>query len=611
MTFFMYRQVDMRLLLAALRIAIPCVALLSVTVLCAAEKPQLDVRVLIDVSGSMKKNDPKNLRRPALRLLTGLLPKGVQAGVWSFDRDVNVVAPLQAVDEDWREQAIQGSGQIHSSGQFTHIEGALQVAVGDWYQADPQHNRHLILLTDGVVDVSHTSAHSTASRKRILDKILPELRAAKARVHTIALSRKADRGLLKRLSEETGGLHEAISDASRMQRIFLNLFEQASNPDAIPLKDNRFSVDAGINEATVILFRGKQKFPSKLIDPDGREYTEITRPDNIRWHRDQGFEMITISAPAPGEWRVVAPVDPDNRVLVVTDLKMHLDELPTLALAEEKMGLRAHFTNKGRKLTDDHFVGLVTVTAVLAGDGLPRRLVTLKAMDNPGDFGNILPMPAKPGRYTLTLTGKGETFSRLRRHQFEVRDALRVKRDEQSRELVRFRIEVDAELLQAAEVSAMLTTADGEMQQMVLPVQENRYEVEVSALGFTGKGELQLEVKGEHRGHAVVIRPDREQISGIKPDANMPASTEPESVVAAPPVVKEEPDARPEPKVDSQPAVTEPPVPEESGVDLKGWLVFAAINLLVLMALGGGWMWWKKRKMARELEVLNEDEQAD
>ena len=33
-----------------------------------------DVRVVIDVSGSMKQNDPNDLRIPALNLLIGLLP---------------------------------------------------------------------------------------------------------------------------------------------------------------------------------------------------------------------------------------------------------------------------------------------------------------------------------------------------------------------------------------------------------------------------------------------------------------------------------------------------------------------------------------------------------
>ena len=40
-----------------------------------------DVRVLIDVSGSMRENDPNNLRQSALQLLVNLLPANATGGV--------------------------------------------------------------------------------------------------------------------------------------------------------------------------------------------------------------------------------------------------------------------------------------------------------------------------------------------------------------------------------------------------------------------------------------------------------------------------------------------------------------------------------------------------
>lgn len=43
-----------------------------------------DLRVLIDVSGSMKANDPSSLRQPAAELIARLLPVDSRAGVWLF-----------------------------------------------------------------------------------------------------------------------------------------------------------------------------------------------------------------------------------------------------------------------------------------------------------------------------------------------------------------------------------------------------------------------------------------------------------------------------------------------------------------------------------------------
>ena len=57
-----------------------CMGLATAEQTVNVEPENSDVRVLIDVSGSMKKNDPKNLRSPALRLLVGLLHRAALLG---------------------------------------------------------------------------------------------------------------------------------------------------------------------------------------------------------------------------------------------------------------------------------------------------------------------------------------------------------------------------------------------------------------------------------------------------------------------------------------------------------------------------------------------------
>jgi uncharacterized protein (TIGR03503 family) len=568
---------------------------------------QLDVRVLIDVSGSMKKNDPQNLRQPALRLLAGLLPDGIMAGVWIFDRDVTAIAPLQLVDDAWRQRAIQASQNIHSLGQFTHIEGGLQVAVGDWYQPDPNKDRHLILLTDGMVDVSQNPADSLASRERIFGDILGDLKAAGAKVHSIALSQRADLKLLQILSRETSGLNEAINNADRMQRVFMRLFQQAGKPDTLPLKDNRFQVDAGIREATVILFTGQRGDETRLIDPAHREFSARALPNNIRWHSDQGYELITIKTPEPGEWQLVADMDPDNRVMVVTDLKMHLNELPVICLAEQRPEIRVHFSSKGEKLTDADFVKIVTVSGEIIG-GSQVNSFQLKPAETPGDFVLAAPLPDQAGRYQLVITGQGGTFSREARHQFEVRPALSLSRQDEA-EQARVYLEIAPETLSDVRIRAQLQTAQGELPQIVLPVQLNRYEVDVSTLGFSGEASLQLRVEGSHRGAPVVLQPEpliiigtQTQLPPVTPEVPSPTPVEP--VAPQPPAAEPEAEAEPE----KAPAAEEEPA---EGMGLIGWLVFAGVNLLLLGGGGLGWLIWRKRKLARELSELDDEDGLD
>lgn len=143
--------------------------------LATAEEKIVDLRVLIDVSGSMKKNDPANLRAPALRLLVGLLPDGSQAGVWSFGEYVNPLVKVGKVDNRWKQKARKASKRINSKELYTDIEQAILTAVADWRRPNPKYNRNVIVLTDGLVDVDKDPMISQESRRRITDEMLPQL----------------------------------------------------------------------------------------------------------------------------------------------------------------------------------------------------------------------------------------------------------------------------------------------------------------------------------------------------------------------------------------------------------------------------------------------------
>src|SRR6187431_3396805 len=77
-----------------------------------------DVRVIIDISGSMKKTDPENLRKPAVDLIVRLLPDHSKAGIWTFGQSVNMLVPHQVVDQAWRSQSVQKAKTINSVAMF-------------------------------------------------------------------------------------------------------------------------------------------------------------------------------------------------------------------------------------------------------------------------------------------------------------------------------------------------------------------------------------------------------------------------------------------------------------------------------------------------------------
>ncbi|MEJ2575215.1 MAG: VWA domain-containing protein [Gammaproteobacteria bacterium] len=382
------------------------------------EAAGIDVRVLIDLSGSMRQNDPKNLRRPALRLLVGLLPQGTEAGVWTFARWANPLVPHGRVDGAWKQRAIALSEEIASPGQFTHIEEVLRQAARGWVGTEPAAERHLLLLTDGVVDVSKEPGASAASRARILNELLPKLQAARVRIHTIALSGRADHELLRSLATATDGWYQEVGSAGELQRVFLRIFEKVGRPDAVPLTDNRFRVDKNISEATVLAFRPEGSPPSRLHAPDGTVFDGNDVAAGVAWHSDQGYDLITIDGPQAGEWRLEAEQDPDNRVMIVTDLKLEIEAVPNRLTLGESFPLVAYLSSKGTIIDRPGFLDLVN-WRVEERQEKGRNPVPVNDRgehgdERPGDgrYAVVVGRDAPPGSLTLVVSAKSATFAR-------------------------------------------------------------------------------------------------------------------------------------------------------------------------------------------------------
>ncbi|MDZ7753134.1 MAG: VWA domain-containing protein [Gammaproteobacteria bacterium] len=389
-----------------------------------AQQGPVDLRVLVDVSGSMRKNDPHNLRAPALRLLVGLLPDDARAGIWTFGEHVQEAVPVAATGAAWKERARRAAQRIRSDELYTDIEQVLGVATADWSATESTGGRYVILLTDGMVDVGGSEETSAASRERIRTEVLAALEEKGATVHTIALSANADAELLEALARGTGGWSEQVDAAEQLNRVFLRLFEKTAPPDTVPLDEgNRFTVDDTVSDMTLLVFRPPGAMASQIVRPDGSLLSSRNPlPDNVRWEVEQAYDLVTINDPPAGRWRIDAATDPDNRVMVVTNLRLAVDPLPNHVLQERSVPVVARLLRDDGTVTDPAFLGLVSFQVAA---GRERGEQVSSGMYPEGDPGNYtLSVDVGPGEGTLVITvvADGRTFARQHRHEIRVHE---------------------------------------------------------------------------------------------------------------------------------------------------------------------------------------------
>ncbi|WP_417547322.1 VWA domain-containing protein [Marinobacter segnicrescens] len=376
-----------------------------------------DIRVVVDISGSMKLNDPDNLRRPAVRLLAGLLPDGTGVGLWTFGREVNMLVPHGSLDDPLRNSLNEGSEKINSVAQRTNIGGAIETASDNWFAPGRSlRNTHLILLSDGKVDIAPSAARNNAERERILEQLVPQLASEGLTIHTIALSAEADLDLLGAIADHTGGVARVAGTADELSRIFADTLGQAVAANEVPLNNNRFSVDQGVEEFTALIFSSTAPAERQLtlVTPDGSAIASDESVDGVRWVREVGYDLITIDQPVAGEWQLEGTLGEGSRVTVVSDLKLEVEPLPARFEPGDTLEVRAFFTEDGERITDGDFLRVIEVRLTMTTEDGRQGTRKLSEGEPPVDgvYRDTIAQLQEPGQYQMELEADGGTFSR-------------------------------------------------------------------------------------------------------------------------------------------------------------------------------------------------------
>lgn len=471
-----------------------------------------DVRVLIDISGSMKLTDPQNLRKPAMDLIVRLLPDKSRAGVWTFGNAVNMLMPFKVVDVDWRKQAAAKSNAINSIAMHTGIGKALDEVSFDKSALSSDYKTHIILLTDGVVDIGKDAVVNYKERQRILNEILPSLKSAGYTVHTIALSENSDLDLLKKLSHATDGVYTLAISAEQLMSVFLKIFDQAVPAERVPLENNGFLVDASIKEFTALIFRKPGEDRTVMSSPEGKDYSATNPNDGVNWYRTDKYDLITVDSPKPGQWKIKTDIAPQSRITVVSNLQLVFEPLKNNVHSKDVLALTYSFQESGKTITDPNFLGLIETNAIVVKNNTEENINTSFTLPTPpadGFFHQNLSTFETVGDYEVHVYVDGKTFKREFKHSLSVRDSYmvleknsavsndgkltysyKISADEKVVDLGKTQVVVSIKNSQHNPVDKTLTLIDGKRWEFSFsPMQEGEYSVSVRAQGERFDGE--------------------------------------------------------------------------------------------------------------------------
>ncbi len=326
-------------------------------------------------------------------------------------------------------------------------------------------------------------------------------------------------------------------------------------PSDIPLLDNRFRIDYGVKEITFIIKR-KPGTPSViLVRPDGSKlYVGKVTPPEVGWLALKDQDLITVRNPMPGPWQAIGEVDPDNRVRLLSDIRLESEPLPTRLYQGERVKLQSRLLIDGAAPGAGYYLSDLGMTVKLqqfndaAQSGEPIAEETLghylddgKGLDEvPGDgvltAEAVLDVPA--GKYRALYSTGNQVFSRAQSQQVLLFPwPLSYTLDAPSGDVgARLSLLIDADELEPASVVIQGKAIDSAGVSMAFNAvaTEPRLGVDLSVLKAAGQYKVEATLFGTTRlGREVQLQLPVKSFTIMPPPAPIPSAASPTSAAVA------------------------------------------------------------------------------
>ncbi len=153
---------------------------------------------------------------------------------------------------------------------------------------------------------------------------------------------------------------ENESNENKLSKSKVEYYQKDNITNQVPYFDNRFRLDANLDEITLIFYRKRGSTPIILIRPDGSKIrvNEFDH-ENVQWFDDSTFDMIKIKKPMPGPWQAVGDILPNSQILVVSDVKIAVAPLPEIAFSGETLKVEGKLFNGDEAIESPHFKKVV------------------------------------------------------------------------------------------------------------------------------------------------------------------------------------------------------------------------------------------------------------
>ena len=215
----------------------------------------VDVMLVLDNSGSMKKNDPKFLVTEAIKEFISQKNENTRVGIIIFDGKVQLKVSLTVASFANRETILNSIRDINYKGLYTDFPAAIERAIYELKDnGRSESTKSIIFMTDGIVDTGDANRDLEKSRW-MREDLAADAADNEIKVFGIAFTESADFQLIQSISQQTKGKYFRALVAEDLKNVFQQINEaiekeSESSSETIIQQDDLVTADTMSGEVS-------------------------------------------------------------------------------------------------------------------------------------------------------------------------------------------------------------------------------------------------------------------------------------------------------------------------------------------------------------------------
>lgn len=251
------------------------------------------VAIVVDGSGSVRRQKDKELRRQAVIMLLERLSVGDRVALAGFNTGGYTVLPLSLIKSADTTKQIIEKLYLPSAGD-TNIDAGLKKSLELLGKAPDVSRRIVVLISDGRNDPESNNGPTLDTARR--------LAAKDVEIHAVGLTGDVDELFLSRLANLSDGAYYAVKGRDSLAAVFDRLqAEIEGNSLLLSATDKapaayKFPVDSTISRIDIKLAGPVDKLGLELFDAAGNKVKANSAVG-------KGHAVYSVENPAPGQWQ--------------------------------------------------------------------------------------------------------------------------------------------------------------------------------------------------------------------------------------------------------------------------------------------------------------------